>query len=52
MLGGTRFVDGNGYTLYRIPDLGTNKTAKLGVTVGNNFVVSLATSIRPEHVHN
>ena len=41
--GGNRFVDGRGYALYRIGDLGTNQTAKLGVTVGNNFVVSLAT---------
>jgi hypothetical protein len=41
--GGNRFADGNGYVLYRIGDLGNLKQGTLGVTVGNNFVVSLAT---------
>lgn len=41
--GGTRFVDGNGYVLYRFGELGDLKQATLGITVGNNFVVSLAT---------
>jgi hypothetical protein len=42
--GGNRFVDAAGYALYRIGDLAsTLKAAKLGVTVGNNFVISLAT---------
>jgi len=40
--GGNRFVDGTGFALYRIMDM-TNSAAKLGVTVGNNFVISLAT---------
>ncbi|HOW65500.1 MAG TPA: hypothetical protein P5186_03190 [Candidatus Paceibacterota bacterium] len=41
--GGNRFVDGNNYVLYRIGDLGNLKQGTLGVTVGNNFVISLAT---------
>lgn len=41
--GGTRFVDGNGYVLYRLGELGDLKAATLGVTVGNNFVISIAT---------
>jgi len=40
--GGNRFVDGTGYVLYRIGDLGALSQAKLGITVGNNFVISLA----------
>ena len=40
--GGNRFVDGNGYVLYRLGDLGNIKQATLGVTVGNNFVISVA----------
>jgi hypothetical protein len=41
--GGNRFVDGTGYVLYRIGDLGELREGKLAVTVGNNFVVSIAT---------
>lgn len=41
--GGNRFVDGTGYVLYRVGDLGSLKAGKLAVTVGNNFVVSIAT---------
>jgi hypothetical protein len=41
--GGTRFVDGTGYVLYRIGDLGALKQGRLAVTVGNNFVISIAT---------
>ena len=40
--GGNRFVDASGYVLYRIGDLGTLNQATLGITVGNNFVISLA----------
>ncbi len=39
---GNRFVDGNGYALYWI-EVGALTAGKLGVTVGNNFVVSIAT---------
>ncbi|HOY58290.1 MAG TPA: hypothetical protein PK640_09170, partial [Verrucomicrobiota bacterium] len=42
--GGNRFVDGTGYVLYRIGELEGVQQAKLGVTVGNNFVISLATA--------
>ncbi len=41
--GGNRFVDGTGYVLYHIGELGSLTQGKLGVTVGNNFVISLAT---------
>lgn len=41
--GGNRFVDGTGYVLYRIGDLAGLSQATLGVTVGNNFVISIAT---------
>jgi hypothetical protein len=41
--GGTRFIDGNGYALYWIGNLAGIQEATLGVTVGNNFVISLAT---------
>ncbi|HEX7858935.1 MAG TPA: hypothetical protein VF773_01270 [Verrucomicrobiae bacterium] len=41
--GGWRFADGNGYLLYRLDTTGID-AAKLGVTVGNNFVVSVATN--------
>ena len=40
--GGNRFVDGTGYALYLIPVPTDLKEATLGITVGNNFVVSLA----------
>ena len=40
--GGWRFADGNGYFLYRLPV--TNSIGKLGITVGNNFVISVATN--------
>ena len=39
---GVRFVDGNGYILYDIPIDPQITQATLGVTVGNNFVISLA----------
>ncbi len=41
--GGTRFVDGTGYVLYELRDLESVTEATLGVTVGNNFVISIAT---------
>jgi hypothetical protein len=41
--GGVRFVDGTGYALYLIPLSKDLKAATLGITVGNNFVISLAT---------
>ncbi len=41
--GGVRFVDGTGFVLY-VFDVSTDLTnATLGVTVGNNFVISIAT---------
>ena len=43
--GGNRFVDGTGYVLYRFGDLGGLSEAKLGVTVGNNFVISVASAM-------
>jgi hypothetical protein len=39
---GVRFVDGTGYILYDIPIDTQITEATLGITVGNNFVVSLA----------
>ncbi|MBN2326097.1 MAG: hypothetical protein JXR73_03010 [Candidatus Omnitrophica bacterium] len=41
--GGTRFIDGTGYALYILEDLEGITEATLGVTVGNNFVISIAT---------
>jgi hypothetical protein len=41
--GGNRFIDGNGFAVYRIGDLAALTQATLAVTVGNNFVISLAT---------
>ncbi len=41
--GGWRFVDGTGYVLYRLGELQGINQATLGVTVGNNFVISIAT---------
>lgn len=43
--GGNRFVDGTGYVLYRVGELASLTQATLGVTVGNNFIVSLAAVI-------
>ncbi|RJP33497.1 MAG: hypothetical protein C4527_04395 [Candidatus Omnitrophota bacterium] len=41
--GGNRFVDASGFVLYVIEDIPTSLTqATLGVTVGNNFVISLS----------
>ena len=40
--GGVRFVDGTGFALYRIPIPTDVTNATLGITVGNNFVISLA----------
>jgi hypothetical protein len=40
--GGVRFVDGTGYALYYIGIDPQITQATLGVTVGNNFVISLA----------
>ncbi|MGI6454991.1 MAG: hypothetical protein ACOX5R_05140 [bacterium] len=40
---GNRFVDGNGYVLYWFDDMQGLQEANLGVTVGNNFVISIAT---------
>lgn len=42
--GGNRFCDGNGYALYRIPVETSLTTATLGITVGNNFDIYLATA--------
>ncbi len=39
---GNRFVDGTGFVLYVIEDLQDIDEATLGVTVGNNFVISLS----------
>ena len=41
--GGWRFADGTGYFLYRLDTTGIT-SGKLGVTVGNNFVISVATN--------
>jgi hypothetical protein len=41
--GGVRFVDGTGYVLYDLPIDPQITQATLGITVGNNFVISLAT---------
>jgi hypothetical protein len=41
--GGWRFADGNGYFLYRL-DTTSITNAKLGITIGNNFVISVATN--------
>ncbi|MHC1765329.1 MAG: hypothetical protein AB9869_13680 [Verrucomicrobiia bacterium] len=40
--GGNRFIDAAGYALYRLPIPTDVSAATLGITVGNNFVVSLA----------
>lgn len=40
---GVRFVDGTGYVLYDIPIDWDITEATLGITVGNNFVISVAT---------
>ncbi|MDX9754092.1 MAG: hypothetical protein RBU29_09035 [bacterium] len=41
--GGNRFIDGTGYILYVFDDIAGITQATLGVTVGNNFVISIAT---------
>lgn len=41
--GGWRFADGNGYFLYEL-DVATIDAAKLGITIGNNFVISISTN--------
>jgi hypothetical protein len=41
--GTNRFIDGTGYALYILDDLPEVDSATLGVTVGNNFVISIAT---------
>ncbi len=41
--GGNRFVDGNGFVTYVIENLADVTEATLGVTVGNNFVISIST---------
>jgi hypothetical protein len=41
--GGWRFADGTGYFLYRLDTAGIS-SGKLGITVGNNFVISVATN--------
>lgn len=41
---GVRFVDGNGYALFLIPLSIDLTNATLGITVGNNFVISLAST--------
>lgn len=41
--GGNRFVDGTGFVLYILDKLEGITNATLGVTVGNNFVISIAT---------
>lgn len=40
--GGVRFVDGNGFAQYSFTLPADTTAATLGVTVGNNFVISLA----------
>ena len=42
--GGNRFVDAAGYALYRIPVATDIKAATLGITVGNNFDIFLASA--------
>jgi hypothetical protein len=44
-----RFVDANNYIVYRIPVSTDIKKATLGITVGNDFVVSVATSFTPDN---
>ena len=41
--GGWRFADGTGYFLYRLDTAGI-PSGKLGITIGNNFVISIATN--------
>ncbi|HYE30009.1 MAG TPA: hypothetical protein VEH27_01145, partial [Methylomirabilota bacterium] len=43
--GGWRFADGAGYLLYQLNVAGIS-SGKLGITIGNNFVVSIATEFR------
>jgi hypothetical protein len=41
--GGWRFADGTAYFLYRLDTAAIN-SGKLGITIGNNFVISVATN--------
>ena len=41
--GSDRFADGSGFALYRVEIPKTQTAGTLGITVGNNFVISLAT---------
>jgi len=41
--GGWRFADGTGFYLYRLDTTGLT-SGKLGITIGNNFVISVATN--------
>jgi hypothetical protein len=47
--GGWRFADGNGYFLYRLDTTGITN-AKLGITIGNNFVISVATNFNDPNI--
>ncbi|MDP8243358.1 MAG: hypothetical protein P9L94_04695 [Candidatus Hinthialibacter antarcticus] len=42
--GSARFIDGTGFALYVFDVAADLQSAKLGVTVGNNFEISIATS--------
>jgi len=44
-----RFVDGNLYVVYRIPIPTSTTQGTLGITVGNDFVISVATSFTPDN---
>jgi len=44
-----RFVDGSSYVVYRIPVSTSLAHATLGITVGNDFVISVATSFTPDN---
>jgi hypothetical protein len=47
--GGWRFADGNGYFLYRLNTTSITN-AKLGITIGNNFVISVATNFNDPNI--
>jgi len=44
-----RFVDASGYAVYRIPVSTSLAHATLGITVGNDFAISAATSFGPDN---
>jgi len=44
-----RFVDGHGYAVYQIPVANNLAHATLGVTVGNDFVVSVVSAITADN---